>query len=298
MKRGSERLHGASISAPDEGFDATESPPPLPMNQRLNRELGGEPEPSRPSRVAAALRVVLGFVVVVGASVGVAVSAHRYALTSPRFAVRHVEVRGGTLLGPEEVRAQGGIAPGANLFALDTASVERKLLQNPYVAKVRVARKLPGTLEVDLTERSAEALTVLAERLYLVSREGEPFKQVESSDPVDLPLISGLEAEGFARDRRRELERLNLGLEVLGQYARLGMSRVYVPQEVHIAESGDVTLIVGKEGTAVNLGKGPFRQRLLMAERVVNETRRAGRLPGIVFADNSAHPERVVVRMR
>ena len=41
-----------------------------------------------------------------------------------------------------------------------------------------------------------------------------------------------------------------------------------------------------------------LRQRLLMAERVIQETRQGGRLPGVVFADNQAHPERVVVRMR
>jgi hypothetical protein len=36
----------------------------------------------------------------------------------------------------------------------------------------------------------------------------------------------------------------------------------------------------------------------LMGEQVVGEMRRKGRSPGIVFLDNQAHPERVVVRMR
>jgi hypothetical protein len=35
-----------------------------------------------------------------------------------------------------------------------------------------------------------------------------------------------------------------------------------------------------------------------MGEQVVAEMRRKGRSPGIVFLDNTAHPERVVVRMR
>jgi cell division protein FtsQ len=76
------------------------------------------------------------------------------------------------------------------------------------------------------------------------------------------------------------------------------MSRVHAAQEIHVADGGAITLIVGKEGVVIQLGTGGFRQRLLMAERVVEESRRSGRLPGIVFADNEAHPERVVVRMR
>jgi hypothetical protein len=35
-----------------------------------------------------------------------------------------------------------------------------------------------------------------------------------------------------------------------------------------------------------------------MAERVIGQLAAKGRVPGIVFLDNIAHPERVVVRMR
>jgi hypothetical protein len=48
----------------------------------------------------------------------------------------------------------------------------------------------------------------------------------------------------------------------------------------------------------LELGTGPWRKKLLMAEEVVGELRKKGRTPGIVFLDNTSHPERVVVRMR
>ena len=114
----------------------------------------------------------------------------------------------------------------------------------------------------------------------------------------DLPVISGLSVDSLRRSRKIELEQLKLALDVLHEYARLGLSKSLVPEELHIGEAGRITLTVGKEGMTLELGKGSFRQRLLMAERVVGEARRAGRAPSIVFADNEAHPERVVVRMR
>jgi len=76
------------------------------------------------------------------------------------------------------------------------------------------------------------------------------------------------------------------------------MSRVHPVQEVHLAASGDVSITVGKGGISIHLGKGPWRKKLLMAERVIGQMERKGKAPGIVFADNVAHPERVVVRMR
>lgn len=294
-RRTTAHLHGATLSAPDEGFSVGESPPPPPADRggpRVGRT------PRRWARAISGLRVLAGVLVVVGVSVGVAWSAHRYAHTSPRFAIQRIEVNGGRRMGPEQVRQEAGIAPGANLFALDTALVEQKLLQNPWIAAASVTRKLPSTLKVELRERESRAVAVLAGQAYLVSTEGEPFKRVGPEDSVDLPVITGLEPEQLARDRPKELSRMAIALEVLSQYERLPMSRVYVPQEVHLREGDAVVLTVGKQGIQIFLGKGPFRQRLQMAERVIEETRRAGKLPGIVFADNVAHPERVVVRMR
>ena len=85
---------------------------------------------------------------------------------------------------------------------------------------------------------------------------------------------------------------------MLRQYDRVPMSRVYPAEEVHLADAGDVTLSAGKDGVALELGTGPWRKKFLMAEEVVGELRKKGRTPGIVFLDNSAHPDRVVVRMR
>ncbi|HEY8943667.1 MAG TPA: FtsQ-type POTRA domain-containing protein, partial [Polyangiaceae bacterium] len=241
MSQGIGRLHGASIPAPEEGFGANESPDPPGVQTTRS----GAVSSARFGRVWAALRVAVGVAIVGGVAVGVIWSAHRYALTSPRFAVRAIQLEGARRFGAEEVRAAGGIPAEANLFALDTAAVEQRLLENPWIAKAAVVRRLPSTLHVTLEERESRAITVLSGQPYLVSAQGEPFKRLDVGEPADLPVITGLLPEQLARDRRRELERLGLGLEVLRQYERLGMSRVYVAQEVHLAEGGNVSLTVG-----------------------------------------------------
>jgi cell division protein FtsQ len=85
---------------------------------------------------------------------------------------------------------------------------------------------------------------------------------------------------------------------VLRVYERIPLSKTYPPQELHLEASGDMVLTVGKAGIALYLGNGPFRKKLLMAERVMGQLAPKGKAPGLVFLDNKAHPERVVVRMR
>jgi cell division protein FtsQ len=296
-----ERFHGSGIVAPSEGFAPGESPAPAPV-QPKSRRGGSNPEPVPPRSVGALLwsaaKLASGLAVVVSASLAVAWSAHHYALTSPRFAIRTVDLIGAHRLTLDEMKSESGVTVGANIFALDTDAAERKLLENPWISEVKLTRRLPNTLRVELSEREAAAVVSLGEHLYLVTREGEPFKEIQAGDPYDLPLITGASAENLARDRVREIERIQTGLEVLHQFERVPLSKVYPAEEVHLADAGDVTLTAGKDGVTLELGTGPWRKKLLMAEEVVGELRKKGRTPGIVFLDNTAHPERVVVRMR
>jgi cell division protein FtsQ len=298
-----DRLHGSGIVAPAEGYASGESPAPGPVQAKgVSSRQGSSPDLKGPRSVGAllwsAVKLASGLAVVVGASLAVAWSAHHYALSSPRFAIHTVDLVGAKRNTLEQVKAQSGVSLGDNIFATDTDAAERKLLENPWISEVKVTRRLPSALRVELTEREATAVVALAEHVYLVTREGVPFKEVQPGDPYDLPLITGASPENLARDRTREIERIQTGLEVLRQFERVPLSKVYPAEEVHLADAGDVTLTCGKDGVTLELGTGPWRKKLLMAEEVVGELRKKGRTPGIVFLDNQAHPERVVVRMR
>ena len=286
--------HGA-VRAPEESFSFEDFSEDAPASS-------GSPAEAAPSgtwaKLASALRLGLGLALVIGTSVSVAYSVRHYALTSPRFSIQEVNLIGGKRVSPQQAQEQAGVVLGSNVFALDTALAERKLLENPWISEARVTRDLPRSLRVEIKERDAAALAVFSDRLYLVTAQGEPFKELVPGDPADFPLITGVSVEGLSRDRPREIDRVKVGLEVLEQYSRVPLSKTQPAQEVHLADSGDVVLTAGKEAITFELGKDAFRRKLLMGEQVVGEMRRKGRSPGTVFLDNQAHPERVVVRMR
>ena len=250
------------------------------------------------SKLLSIFKLAIGVALVVCASVGVAWGARRYAVTTPRFSIRQLEIDGCKRKSDLQIARLAGIELGSNIFAVDLDNAKRRLLEDPWIAKVTITRRLPTTLQVELTEREASAVVAIDGRLYLVTPTGEPFKQLTDGDPFDLPVITGVQPANLSRDRPREVERIQTALQVLRHYQRLAMSAVHVAQEVHLTEGGGVVLTVGKRGITLHLGRGPWKQKLLMAERVTDRLRRRGREPGIIFLDNQAHPERVVVRMR
>jgi cell division protein FtsQ len=291
LNRKNGRVHGAAVSAPPEDFASGESPLPGAVGARQKPRGFG-------AKLLAAIRLGAGLAVVVGAAAGVAIGVHRYALSTPRFALTTLELSGQKRLTPGDIERLGGLTKGKNLFALDTEAAERKILDDPWVKSVRLTRELPGTLRVELGEREAAAVAVVGDQLYLVTPEGEPFKQVAKGDPVDLPVLTGVAPEMLARDRARALERLQGALELIRDYERVPSSRVQPIEEVHLSPSGDVSVTVGRDGVTLELGQPPYARKLSMAEQVLSKLRRKGKTPGIVFLDNQAHPERVVVRMK
>jgi len=241
------------------------------------------------------LRGLLGVFVALGGALALALGAHRYALSTPRFALVQVEVVGSKRLTQPEILTLGGLDLGKNLLALDLEGVEKTLAKSPWIRAVHLERRLPGTLRIELEEREPRALVLRQGELYLVSERGEPFKAWVAGDPRDFPILSG--ADSSALPGAMEL-RLAEGVKLLDEYAHTTLGASLSAEELHYSEQGEAVLTVGRDGLELHLGLAPFRDKLKRAERVVYESKSLGGLPGAIFLDSRAHPERVVVRAR
>jgi cell division septal protein FtsQ len=103
------------------------------------------------------------------------------------FRVRRVEIAGLQYLDPANVIDALKLTPKASVFD-DLAPLARRVLAMPGVTAATVGRRLPGTLEVELTEASPVALVSRGEGLSLLDAGGRvlPFDPLRSAP--DLPL--------------------------------------------------------------------------------------------------------------
>jgi cell division protein FtsQ len=253
--------------------------------------------PKGASRWLAVARTALGASLVVATSALVAWAARRYVMTSPRFAVTDVEVVGAERRTPADVSAESGITVGANVFALDLDAARAKILADPWVAEATLARRLPGTILVQVTERKPAALVSLGDT-FLVTSQGEPFKRVDPGDPVDLPLVSGVRPEDLTEDHDGATRTIRRAIDLAAEYEASGLSRRSPLEEVHVSPEGTFTLVVGRSATQLVLGAPPFRRKLDQAVRVVAELDKRGAKADAIMLDNDGRPDRVVVRMR
>ncbi len=255
----------------------------------------------RARRTWSIVRGALLTVVVVAASVGTAVLARNYIVTSPRFALTSVEVSGNARRTPDEIAERAGLEKGANVFLLDTEAAREKLLADPFIRDATVVRRLPGTARVQVAERTPAALVALGD-LYLSTEAGELFKVYEQGDPFDLPVITGLAPDDVATDREGAARSIRRALDVVAEYEHTPLASKAKVEEVHLdsanGERDAVTLIVGKQAIALALGQPPYRKKFEEAARALAEVDKRGGKVEAVLLDNEVRADRVVVRLK
>lgn len=105
------------------------------------------------------------------------------------FRVRRVEVEGTRYVSPEQIVQRLRIDTTASLWD-DVAVLERRVRQHPSVREVHIARKLPGTLLVRVTENLPVALVQAAAGLVPVDAAGRSLPINPATADVDLPVLS------------------------------------------------------------------------------------------------------------
>jgi cell division protein FtsQ len=296
------RKAGGVVDAPADPIpQIDESPAPPPATTTTLRPPGrrrpSAPPPLR-SRVARWLQLTVGVTVVLACSIAVAWGARRYITSSPRFAVRSVLVEGTSRRTADQVAKAGGVAVGKNIFALDLDLARESILTDPWIVSATVTRKLPSAVHIAIVEREARALVVIGGELYLATSEGDLFKKVAEEDPYDLPVITGVTPESVAADRAGASLTVKRAIDVVTDLERSGVAKRYPIQELHLEKDGALVVIIGRDAIAMHLGHAPFRGKIEQASRVLAEVAYRKATPSVIFLDNDAHPERVVVRMR
>lgn len=133
------------------------------------------------------------------------------------FRVRRVEVTGARYASPDEIVSRLRIDSAASVWD-DVALLEERVKLHPSVRAVRIVRRLPGTLVVEVTENPPVALVQTAGArggLVAVDQSGRTLPIDPTATDVDLPVLQ-------ARDSVA-LRLLGEIREVLpGLFARIG----------------------------------------------------------------------------
>jgi cell division protein FtsQ len=248
------------------------------------------------SVIGAALRTVAAAAVSAALSLG-AWQLWRWATASQAFALRSVRFTGLVHARETELLQRSGLRIGENLLKADLSRAARAIRADPWVASVRLERRLPGELMANVVEHRPAALVELG-GLYALDDEGRLFKRAATDDALDLPILTGVSRQAWV-DRKPDLQlRLFAVLHLLDTWQASGLSLGAV-SEVRLEEGGGFT-VFAHDGTAVQevrLGAGDVSLKLQRLAQVRAALARRGERAERIDLDNPARPDQAAATL-
>lgn len=111
---------------------------------------------------------------------------------SPLAEVKSVEVQGAQSVSPQEILNDAGITVGENLFKVQVASVQTRLLEDfPILSKVAVSRSfVHQSVVISLRERTLAGILAADGSLYQVLADGMVLDRDPTGVGVNQPIIT------------------------------------------------------------------------------------------------------------
>jgi len=128
-------------------------------------------------------------------------------LQSPLSNIKNIIITGNSFVKEEEVIENSGLTYKTNIWAIDQKEIEKGILDHPVIESVDVNRKLPSTIEIQITEHELVGYLREGEKAHPILGTGITLPiQIESFS--EAPQIYGFTEEAYLKNMTTELEKL------------------------------------------------------------------------------------------
>lgn len=104
-------------------------------------------------------------------------------LFSVFFKIKHITVSGSTIYDDWRIIEASGITVGNNAYAVSRAAAEKRITEKfPYVSSVSLSHPSPSTLQLSITEDSAEYFFVIDGEYFILSDSLRVLEIISDSD--------------------------------------------------------------------------------------------------------------------
>ncbi|MBI3634712.1 MAG: FtsQ-type POTRA domain-containing protein [Candidatus Rokubacteria bacterium] len=214
---------------------------------------------------------VLGLTIIALVAVGMATA---WLLTSPRFAVRAVDVRGASRVPVDQILDAADIRPGTNLWRLDPARIAARVEALPEIRRAEIVRALPNRVTIVVDERQPFTL-VHAGKLHWLDEEGRLLGPEREAVAPPMPVISGLGEDELEAMRTAPGPRARAAIVLIRSLLRSGSALTHAISEIDMSRR-DGPVLYTVDGIEVRLGTEEWDERLARLEGVLAQVAAQG----------------------
>ena len=187
--------------------------------------------------------------------IGLISGAIIFALTSPIFNIKNINVINNNEVPSDTVISLSGLKPDENIFRFYKGSVVNNIKENSYIENVKIHRKLPNTIEIEVEERVAKYSVDYMGKYAYINTQGYILEI--SEDSKGLTIIQGIttkEEEVVPGNRlnNEDLSSLEDVIKITNSASENGLNGKVT--SIDISDKNEYILYIEEEKKKVHLG--------------------------------------------
>jgi cell division protein FtsQ len=214
-------------------------------------------------------------------------------LESGYFEVRKISVEQPVRVTEGDILEASDIKIGDSMFDLELYMIGRKIEEHPWIAKAYVERAFPDQVVIRVVERQPRAIIDL-DYLYYVDKSGDVFKMLEAGDPLDYPVITGINRQYLLDNPDQTQNCLNLALRLMDELESRALFNLDDVSEIHYDQQEGLIMHTLIGGVPVRMGKQGFDGKLDRLEAIYDDLE--PRLLALKYIDLNV-ADRVIVKV-
>jgi len=201
-------------------------------------------------------------------------SMYNYLISSPYLKLQIVDIKGVNKEIRHELILMCGLNPDMSLVALNLNKLKQKMETHPWIRTVKLERSFPHTLIVKAEKEAPTAVLVTDRVYYYVNSWGDVFKEIEASDDIDFPIITGV---SMKRPETHEL--LQSAVKIIKTLSQeKGLWSLGGLSEIHVKQYGFVSLYFNHIAAEIKLKSDDLQGKMDGLKKVVKHLRKTGRI--------------------
>lgn len=208
------------------------------------------------------------------------------------FKLERIEVPRLQQLSQDEIVNLAGVKLGESLLKIDLQHVAEQLEKNPWIEKLKVRRRFPGTLSIEISERVPVAVVNMG-YLYYLDSKGEIFKPLTEGDRLDYPVLTGISEEDLLKDADGTKMMLTTALGLMEMLKKGTVFRLSDVSEIHLDKGYGFTLFTTQGGIPVKLGNSDFQGKLARFSQIYKDL--TAQIASLEYVDLN-YPDKIVVK--
>lgn len=215
--------------------------------------------------------------------------------SSRLFNIKSIEVSGNTKLSDEKIISLSSLELYTNIFNFKRGNIVKNIKENAYIEDVKVSRKYPSTVNIEVEEREARYMLQFADSYVYINNQG--YMLEISNEKLELPILVGFTTDlsnikAGNRINVDDLKKLNTVIKIYDSAKLNDMNELIT--KIDISNSKNYSIEMASKGKIVYLGEclnySDLKTRMLYLKSILDKTEGSS---GEIFLDIDLNSEKI-----